>query len=529
KRIEVIRGPASALYGANAFMGLVNIITKSADDVNGIEATARLGSFSMQQYNLQFGKSFNDLKIFANANFFDEDGFEAYVEQDADYGNPGTKAPGYNHEWGKSHDIDLKLEYKNLKLRIEEYRREDGPYFGGVNAINDEDHSLYKDNFVELAYTYEASSNLDFSAKIYRDYLSFDNVWELHSEGYESEGVVYPDGQIVVNGLTNTKLGGELLATFRTKDVNTFIFGGMFEKHKQFDVTDRFNGLDNTGEKWAPDVSRELWAIFAEDLYDIRDNLRLTVGLRYDHYSDFGGVLNPRAGIGWEFIENYDLKIMYGQAFRAPTFAEVYNENLLVGGNRDLDPEKIKTYEISFGAVFNAYLSGRITGFHNDIDNLIENIAGDTQNSGEVESNGVEFEIKADIKNGSYLKANYTYVRAENKNDDSKLPDIPSHRGYIAANINLSKQFNFYMDLYLKDDMPRTEGDTRGDLSGYAISNATLIAKNLAPKIDGLELRGSVYNIFDKEYADPAPLGRNIPGDYPMPGRTFVVEAKFKF
>ncbi|OQX04251.1 MAG: hypothetical protein BWK80_53965 [Desulfobacteraceae bacterium IS3] len=529
KRIEVIRGPASALYGANAFMGLVNIITKDPDDVNGLEATARLGSFSMQQYNLQFGKSFNDLKIFANANFFDNDGFKAYVQQDADYGNPGDKAPGYNHEWGRNHDIDLKLEYKNLKLRVEEFKREDGPYFGGANALNDQDHSLYKDNFVELGYTYKTSHNLDLSAKIYRDYLSFENLWNLHSAGYESKGVVYPDGQIYINGLTNTKVGGELLATFKFKDVNTFIVGGMFEKHSQSDVIDSFNGVDNTGVKWAPDVSRELWAIFAEDLYDIKDNLRLTLGLRYDNYSDLGGVVNPRVGIGWEFIKNYNLKMMYGQAFRAPTFAEIYNQNLLVGGNKDLIPEKIKTYEVSLGGFFNDYLSGSITGFYNDIDNLIENIAGQTQNSGRVETEGVELEIKAYIKKGSYIQANYTYVRTKNKNDGSALPDIPSYTGYIAANAELSRQFNFNMGLYIKGDMLRYTGDPRGELSGYAISNATIIAKHLAPKIDGLELRGSVYNIFDKQYLDPSPLGRNIPGDYPMPGRSFVIEAKYKF
>ena len=69
KRIEFVRGPGSALYGANAFSGVINVITKEADDIDGWELIARGGSYDTQQYNLLYGKAFNDLEIVFNYNY----------------------------------------------------------------------------------------------------------------------------------------------------------------------------------------------------------------------------------------------------------------------------------------------------------------------------------------------------------------------------------------------------------------------------------------------------------------------------
>ncbi|MBW2635035.1 MAG: TonB-dependent receptor plug domain-containing protein [Deltaproteobacteria bacterium] len=69
KRIEFIRGPGSALYGANAFSGVINIITKETEDIDGLELTARGGSYNTQQYNVLFGKDFNGLETVFNFNY----------------------------------------------------------------------------------------------------------------------------------------------------------------------------------------------------------------------------------------------------------------------------------------------------------------------------------------------------------------------------------------------------------------------------------------------------------------------------
>ena len=97
------------------------------------------------------------------------------------------------------------------------------------------------------------------------------------------------------------------------------------------------------------------------------------------------------------------------------------------------------------------------------------------------------------------------------------------------SNIRLSRHLNIYVDCQFVDGFERLPWfpDDRDDPSGYAIVNATLIAKKFLEGYEGLELRGSVYNLFDKDYTSQS--GPELPNDWPMPGRNFIVELKYKF
>jgi outer membrane receptor protein involved in Fe transport len=95
------------------------------------------------------------------------------------------------------------------------------------------------------------------------------------------------------------------------------------------------------------------------------------------------------------------------------------------------------------------------------------------------------------------------------------------------ANIRLSKHLNFYTSCHIEDGFRRNVGDPRDDKSGYAIVNTTLIVKKFLKDYEGLELRGSVYNLLDKDYTSPEQP--DLPDDMPRPGRHFLVEVKYKF
>ena len=105
---------------------------------------------------------------------------------------------------------------------------------------------------------------------------------------------------------------------------------------------------------------------------------------------------------------------------------------------------------------------------------------------------------------------------------------VPRHAGNIITNIRLSKYFNFFTSCHIEDGFRRNRGDRRDDMSGYGIANATLIAKKFLKGYEGLELRGSIYNLFDKDYTSPTDK-MELLNDMPRPGRNFIVEVKYKF
>ena len=357
---------------------------------------------------------------------------------------------------------------------------------------------------------------------------------------------ILPDGAIGKPSNKNTRTGLEIQTTYTLSEANTLVGGLTYEKMEQYDVKYSANVLytpvqnvliplpaveDLTDtQNYNKDVSRTFKAVFLEDLWDIKKNLRLTVGARYDDYSDFGSSFNPRAGVIWEFLKGYDAKLLYGRAFRAPSFYELYSQNNpAFVGNPDLKPEKIDTYELSLGAELTDALSGRITGFRNTVNDSVEavTIAGTRmfQNTSKIRSQGIEAEVKYDFGKGIYVGANYTYQDVKNLDTDERLWNVPEHKGNLLANIRLSRYFNVLTDVYLQGKYTREPGDPREDNDGFTIVNTTLIAKDF---LKGLEIRGSVYNLFDTEYTFPTAKD-TLPVDFPMPGRSFMVEVRYKF
>ncbi|OQX05411.1 MAG: hypothetical protein BWK80_52225, partial [Desulfobacteraceae bacterium IS3] len=421
-RIEIIRGPGSALYGANAFTALINVITMDGADINGIEISARGGSFDTQQYNILLGKKLGEFDVAANLNFYDTNGFDALVEKDLQtkldqmMGTNASLAPGNPDSWEKKYDAELKVGYKGLKIQGRYIKREAGSFFGITNALTDDSHLEYDFYTLGLEYSRDITKRFDLTARVYHDYMSFDNYWEAFSEGYKGE---FPDGYNFRSPAKCAKTGMEIQTNYQFNENNHVIAGIMGEQQRQSGIKYFANYHPLTGEpvgdpaglhdwsdslNWNGDHGRDLWAIYLEDIWDIRKNLRLTIGGRYDHFSDFGGVFNPRAGFAYEFITHYRLKMMYGQAFRAPTFAEQYNiNNPGWVGNPDVQPEKIKTLEISLSADITDSINAGVTYFHNDISDLIgfepdANGISTTANLHSVTSQGIELEMKAKFR-----------------------------------------------------------------------------------------------------------------------------------
>jgi len=245
--------------------------------------------------------------------------------------------------------------------------------------------------------------------------------------------------------------------------------------------------------------------------------INLTAGVRHDNYSEFGGTTNPRAGLVWGFLENADLKLLYGRAFRAPDFAELYTDNNLANmGNPDLDPETIETYEA--GVIFRPSnnFSIDLNYFYNKIDDLIfidsSSSPGLFSNGGKQEVDGIELVLRGKYTPDNYWQLAYTHQDPRDRETGEELPDVPSNRASGSINYGLTKYINLHTDILWTDKRPRQSGDTRDDTPAYTTVDIAVTAKNFYKT---LEIQGTIHNLFDEDYVDPDRSGANqfIPND----------------
>jgi len=562
KRIEFIRGTGSALYGAGAFHGVINVITKEAEDIDGFELTARGGSWDTQQYNLLYGKTFSDLEVAFNLNYFKTHGHRAFIEEDYQtyidslfppppLYTPASLAPGRTNGDDEQYDVALNLKFKGFTFDGRYFDREKELPFANLPVLNEGSTKSWDDYYLNLSYETAILEGLDLSGKVYTkrlvDYFFDFQNFPPGSIRMTPTGLpaTWEDGILQETSGKTSRTGIEIQTTYKISDFNTIVAGATYEEQKWYDKSISANHLPSpipdtliwlpSVQEWPDDVvsavmgddqKRNFKAFFLEDIWDITDDIRLTTGVRYDRYSDFGGEVSPRVGLTWEYMEGYDLKLLYGHAFRAPTFFEI----IFSEPGSDLDPETIDTYEVSLGADFTSSFSGRITLFYKEEEDIIWPVGPFIfANVGKVRDQGFEVEAKYDFGKGTYISGYYEYLSVKSG------PNFSNYKAYLMANVRLSRYLNFHADCIHWDSMNRMiPEDPRDDPSSLTLVNATLIAKKFLEGYEGLELRGSVYNLFDKDWSWPVPGGtppepQPIPHDWPIPGINYLLEVKYRF
>lgn len=532
KRVEIIRGPGSALYGANAFLAVVNIITKEATDIKGLQVTAGVGSYDTQHYNILFGHDGEKIKISGFIDYLDTNGPSSLIERDA------AGESGDTLEWQERPDMGLSISYDDLTLRGRYLRNEMGPIIGAGSALNDESVQDWGQYYADLSYNKGITEDLDITTRLYYDQVILNPYWELFSEGFRG---IYPDGLLGNPESKHRKLGGEITTDYSLSD-HLITAGVMYEHVKQYDVHSfgNFHPITFAPQDYEEkanfnrNVKREIFGLYVQDVWDVMDTMSLTAGIRYDHYSDFGETTNPRAGLVWEFIENTSLKMLYGSAFIAPNFSQLYHaNNPSLIGNPELGPETIHTYEIGIEHRFLEKYTARLNYFYNEISDII--VSGEKpsptepaqyKNRDEAEIDGIEAELHFDFGHDNYGHLNYSYQHPVDDNTGQRLPDVPAHRANAEINYAPWKYLNTNVSVSWVGKRYRDDRDTRDDLPAETLVDLTLIAKNFYRT---LQIRGSVYNLFDENYLDPNPYPGQVPNDYPANKRMFMVEARYTF
>jgi iron complex outermembrane receptor protein len=566
-RIEVIRGPGSALYGAEAVSGVINIITKAATDIDGSEAGLRAGSFNTYDGWFQHGGRVGDVDVAAYLRLGHTDGFGGTIEADAQtaldraYGTHASRAPGPVYVGYDSIDARLELSLDKWRLRTGYIGR---PNLGAIGIADALDQTVRADaHYANGDLTWhdaKFTQNWDVAVQ-----ASYYDVAETNSDV-----TLFPAGSILpipLPGGTASSIGmvGRPQHWERHENTNLSAVYGGFERHKLrvgtgYKVDDMYKVSESKNFTFVgttpvcinlacsmvtateenglafltPHLRRSRFA-YAQDEWLIAPDWSLTTGLRHDSYSDFGGTTNPRVALVWETAYNLTTKLMYGRAFRAPAFVELYNMNNPAAlGNPDLKPETIGTTELAFSWQARPNLKTALNLFRYRMKDAIRFVAnsdpttGSTaQNAGSQHGNGLELEFVWDAAPDVRLSGNYAYQHSIDETSRQDAGLAPHQHVYLRADWRVVPGWTLSGQLNRVADRRRQAGDSRPPIADYTTADLTLRTDRLHKD---LELAFSVRNLFDANAREPTSgaTAVNIPFDLPLPGRSMYLELRYR-
>ncbi|WP_415906329.1 TonB-dependent receptor plug domain-containing protein [Neptuniibacter sp. QD72_48] len=568
ERIEVIKGASSALYGANAYSGVINIVPKRSKNFAEPMFQARAGSFGSRDFTVQH----SDFDGFGKGYFFSlehqqSDGDDSRIItqdfqslNDITFGSNASLAPG---------PLNRNYSVTNAMLNIDRgdwswnnwfwHNRNAGNGQGGARAL---DSSGYED-------TYSLMSHLQYRGIINSQY-SLENNYSYHYQEGESTLTLFPANSIIPIGSDGNPYtpGGNLVrftdgvigipsAKMHKSYVDLilnyvgspdhiwrFQVGGQFsnfrsEERKNFGpgvldgtetvVDGNLTDVSDQSYVYSEDNERHNAFLAIQDQWALNKNWTLTVGGRIDHYSDFGRVFNPRMGLVWEPNQKLTGKLLYGRAFRAPSFSELYLKNNPGGlGSPPLKPEKIETLELVADIKPKETLHLQNTLFYYQADDLITNQFNGSvyqfQNSMEQQGYGIEIEGTWHINHSLTLKTQYNYLNTKNSITGGSVADIPNHTGYLAVDYRLPNHWKLNLNNHWIGSSNRAPNDTRTKHSGYSWANLKLSKEH---KLAGLSTALIIKNVLDKNATTPA--SSIIPNDYPIEGRSVLGELTYQF
>lgn len=478
-RVEVVRGPFSALYGSEAIGGVVQILTRRAPEAaysarfvagagNGsafegmADAAVRAGAFTV---TAGWRRSASDGALPNET--FDGTSWNGGVE--AALGMDATLGVVVRHDAGRT-----------------------GVPFSGAlatpNRVTTADTTTLA---VPLTLAIGGGTRLEASFFAARDKPTL-------SDPDDPYGYTFSETDA-------GRLGGRLVLT-RDFGAHRVSAGGDYE-HTSVTSRDAYGTpLDGatTGN----------WALFAEDRIALLDErLVLTVGLRQDENSAFGGATSPRATLVYFPLPALKVRLAGGAAFRAPTTGELYYP---FSGNPNLKPERSRAWEAGAEYTVAPGLTFEASYFWNDVKDLIQFVPHTytNENVGEARMQGVETALRGDLGGGLFARVSYGYLDARDLDTGLPLLRRPFNRAAATVGKTFAKGGSFEVTARFvgsRPDLDVADFVTRVTMPSYVTID---LAGTLPPLLFHLAPYARVTNLLDRDYAEAA--------GYPAPGRRFL-------
>ncbi len=545
ERVEIIRGPGSVLYGSNAFSGVINIILKKEVPT---AASYRRGSYDVDELAFQWSRQLGPTFSWVNLSYRDDSGARMTVKKDFLEVEPlASLNPDFPHhhksnEWVRRGEYYAGSQWGPLVLEMLFIHHADGGFFN-LSGIPSEDSRFAREDFyVHLTWTdnlgpVESEFHVDSN---YYHHHQFVDYFPPNIRAQDPEtGKIYefPYGVKWLRKAEIFSVGTEARFSYQ-RDAHRFTWGFVAHNDNLHDPSLKEN-IDPVTEEnlpymitipknWIRSADRFYYSIYGQDEWKPFSWVSFTFGARWDNYDDFGDKATFRAGLVLSPLKHWRLKFLYGEAFRAPSFRELYLQKCPLTprqGNPNLDAEEMESYEFNISYASKKFQISA-TLYHQNYYNLIYMVPDQYytftfENSDRTSTtDGIEIESKFTWGPGNfnYLLLSYSYQDTDMPREvlSGSFVNPPYHLVTVDLNYRpISKLGINYYQRYV---------GKRDNLDDYFVSN--LVFDYYSPCC---LFTFGIYNIFDKHYSLPSIDKQRYPEGLVRPGRTIEARLTWYF
>jgi outer membrane receptor protein involved in Fe transport len=512
KQIEVIRGPSSALYGSNAILATINIITKSPDEAGPLTVTVDTGSFGEKKIQMSDTASLGTAKMLFSGSVLNNSGqsplyFPQFNTPQNNYGN------AINMTTERGYHFFATLTWRNWTVTAAIAGHDMiSPINWGPVIFNDRG-SQNADNrdFIDAVYTRQVGRG----ALEWRTYYD--------SFHYQGRADYQLDESAVEDNRTN--ILGNWVGSKLTYRVPVAIAGDItVGVEGKFDVRNVMESFDVSPVPAlylrTSNPNRSVGLIF-QDEKRLSPKWKLDLGLRFDASRYGDNFLSPRAALIYQ-PSDWAVKFLYGRGFRNPSaFQLFYSDGHATQGNPDAHAESADTVEFDLERKLGKRINVQASAYGYRMRNFLEGLALPDgliqyQNAGTIQAEGIEFEVSGRPAHWLETTASYSVQRSR-LTGTGFLQNSPSQLGKVRFSIPLGRHFDLSSSIQTESSALTLAGNR---LPSLYLADFTIASKRLLRNVDA---RFGVRNAFNRNYADPIALNPVV-DSMPQPGRSVFVE-----
>jgi len=567
KRIEIIQGPGSALYGANALLGVINIITKNEDtEFTGLEVQSEIGTEGTKAISLIFAESIGDLRISGSFRGYQTDGwdFSDFINDTVNFsqGMPAVVQNMEKHFHNKASTVPFstRLDFKDFYVGTEQFRLNTTQ---GLEKVSLDFLSQSDSRTLELYYggwRKNFSEKLDVGIELQyykekfigREYIFSEEIFNnLVMEGRDPNAVITNEEANTYFGGSYSQEGSDGSHRYRINaqinytpnETLTLIGGYTFDKMDLLGVAISSYSLVPFFNETVSEDNRMRLPFFNQTKNSLffqlqkvffTDKLYLTLGGRMDYHNMYNEVFTFRGGLVYQPLKSTYIKLLYGQAFREPNIFE--QGAFLPEVNKALTPSLISTYEFSFSHSFTSKMRINVVAFKSIATDMIvpENTFNFHNSPDDVNVLGAEAQLFFEF--GRLLgDLGYAYVKTDDEEyGGEKVQNLGvyQHRtnlgitGLIVPHLFLNLRMNYYDEIEAKHGNPQVNQVIT--IPAYTKINTTLTYKDLEYYNVKITASIIVRNLLDGVYYQPN-VRTGGPKQFQQPGRQIVARFIFTF